>query len=80
MIKHELSTTGTPKRRGTSIEKYVFALFNEDLKDTGTESNFGLFYPSKHHVYYVNFSPYTAWESMTPCEPSRCRQALQLSI
>ena len=57
LIKHVLSTAGTPKRPGSSIETYVFALFNEDLKDTGTESNFGLFYPSKQPIYSVNLSP-----------------------
>uniref|UniRef100_A0A0C9QR68 TSA: Wollemia nobilis Ref_Wollemi_Transcript_13132_1327 transcribed RNA sequence n=1 Tax=Wollemia nobilis TaxID=56998 RepID=A0A0C9QR68_9CONI len=58
LIKHVLSTAGTPKRPGASIETYVFALFNEDLKPGDeTERHFGLFYPNQQPVYAVNFSP-----------------------
>nr|QFI56874.1 beta-1,3-glucanase [Picea asperata] len=58
LIQHILSNAGTPKRSGTSIETYIFALFNEDKK-TGdaTEQHFGLFNPDQSPVYSVNFSP-----------------------
>uniref|UniRef100_A0A0C9RKW9 TSA: Wollemia nobilis Ref_Wollemi_Transcript_13084_1284 transcribed RNA sequence n=1 Tax=Wollemia nobilis TaxID=56998 RepID=A0A0C9RKW9_9CONI len=58
LIKHVLSSAGTPKRPGTSIETYIFALFNENLK-TGDEieKHFGLFNPNQQPVYPVNFSP-----------------------
>ncbi|TVU34720.1 hypothetical protein EJB05_16567 [Eragrostis curvula] len=46
---------GTP-RRPRKIEAYVFALFNEDLKDAGVEQNWGLFYPSTDRVYPISFS------------------------
>eukprot|EP00253_Pinus_taeda_P007359 PITA_07359 len=58
LIKHVLVNPGTPKKPGTSIETYIFALFNEDKK-TGveTERHFGLFNPDQSPVYPVNFSP-----------------------
>jgi exo-beta-1,3-glucanase (GH17 family) len=58
LIQHVLSNAGTPKRPGTSIETYIFAIFNEDKK-TGdeTERHFGLFNPDQSPAYSVNFSP-----------------------
>lgn len=45
---------GTP-RRPRRIETYVFSLFNENLKDSGVEQNWGLFYPSTDRVYPISF-------------------------
>eukprot|EP00253_Pinus_taeda_P021360 PITA_21360 len=58
LIQHVLSNAGTPKRPGTNIETYIFALFNEDQK-TGDEieRHFGLFNPDQSPAYSVNFSP-----------------------
>jgi exo-beta-1,3-glucanase (GH17 family) len=36
---------GTP-RRPWKVETYLFAMFNENLKETGVEQNWGLFYPA----------------------------------
>nr|QYF06699.1 pathogenesis-related protein 2b [Allium sativum]QYF06700.1 pathogenesis-related protein 2b [Allium sativum] len=44
---------GTPRRSGQAIETFIFALFNENLKEAGTESNFGLYYPNKQPVYSI---------------------------
>ena len=58
LISHVLSNAGTPKKPGTSIDMYIFTLFNEDQKlGDEVEHHFGLFYPNKMHVYNANFSP-----------------------
>lgn len=56
LIEHALSGSGTPKRPGESIETYIFAVFNENLKQPGIEQNFGLFYPDMTEVYQVDFN------------------------
>ncbi|GLJ18438.1 hypothetical protein SUGI_0326680 [Cryptomeria japonica] len=57
LIKHVLSNAGTPKRPGSSIETYIFALFNENLKGPAeVEKHFGLFNPDEQPVYPVKFS------------------------
>ncbi|GLJ18436.1 hypothetical protein SUGI_0326660 [Cryptomeria japonica] len=58
LIKHVLSNDGTPKRPGSGIETYIFALFNENKKEGDeTEKHFGLFNPDEQPAYPVNFSP-----------------------
>ncbi|CAM6050763.1 unnamed protein product [Sphagnum compactum] len=54
LIKHINSNVGTPLRPGASIDAFIFALFNEDLKPgPTTERNFGLFNPDEIAVYDV---------------------------
>ncbi|KAF5477788.1 hypothetical protein F2P56_004402 [Juglans regia] len=56
LIAHVSGETGTPKRPGKSIESYIFALFNENLKPPGTEQNFGLYNSDMTEVYPVDFT------------------------
>ena len=56
LIAHVNGESGTPKRPGRSIETYVFAIFNENLKPPGTEQHFGLYYPNMTVVYHVEFT------------------------
>lgn len=54
LVKHVCK--GTPRRPGKKVETYVFALFNENLKEEGVERNWGLFYPSMDRVYPISFN------------------------
>ncbi|KAJ4843274.1 hypothetical protein Tsubulata_009887, partial [Turnera subulata] len=55
MINRMKNNVGTPKSPGKGLEIYIFALFNENLKASGTEQHFGLFYPTMEPVYPIQF-------------------------
>lgn len=56
LIRHVLSNVGTPKKPGTNLETYIFALFNENGKPGAeTERHFGLFNPDQSPSYPVSF-------------------------
>uniref|UniRef100_A0A7N0REK0 Uncharacterized protein n=1 Tax=Kalanchoe fedtschenkoi TaxID=63787 RepID=A0A7N0REK0_KALFE len=54
LVKLVGSGKGTPKRPSTEREAYIFAMYNENLKPTGIENHWGLYYPNLKEVYHVN--------------------------
>ncbi|CAI0539740.1 unnamed protein product [Linum tenue] len=47
VVKHVNSGKGTPLMPNRTFETYIFALFNENLKASVSERNYGLFKPEK---------------------------------
>lgn len=57
LLKHVKSGKGTPARPDTTIQIFIFALFNEYQKPGPlSERNFGLFYPNETKVYDISFT------------------------
>lgn len=54
LVKHVLSSSGTPLRPKAALDTFLFALFNENKKPGPTsERNYGLFYPTEAKVYDI---------------------------
>ncbi|MED6138408.1 hypothetical protein PIB30_073964 [Stylosanthes scabra] len=53
LIRHVSSGQGTPLMPNRTFETFVFSLFNENLKPTISEQNYGLFKPDLKPVYDV---------------------------
>lgn len=57
LISHLRSMAGTPLMPGKSIDTYIFALYDEDLKPGPTsERSFGLFKPDLSTTYDIELS------------------------
>ncbi|CAN1282842.1 Glucan endo-1,3-beta-glucosidase [Linum perenne] len=54
VVKHVNSGRGTPMMPNRTFETYMFALFNENLKASISERNYGLFRPDFTPVYDVD--------------------------
>ncbi|CAA0384682.1 unnamed protein product [Arabidopsis thaliana] len=76
LIKHVNSGKGTPLMPNRVFETYVFSLFNENLKSSVSEQNFGLFKPDFTPVYDVGIMKTNkiladvhirAFEDVQPC-------------
>uniref|UniRef100_A0A5B6Z4T5 glucan endo-1,3-beta-D-glucosidase n=1 Tax=Davidia involucrata TaxID=16924 RepID=A0A5B6Z4T5_DAVIN len=66
LIAHLRSMVGTPLMPGKSVDTYLFALYDEDLKPgPGSERSFGLFKPDLTMTYDVGLSK----TSKTPSTP-----------
>ncbi|KNA05086.1 hypothetical protein SOVF_193680 [Spinacia oleracea] len=53
LVKHLNSGKGTPLMPNRTFDTYIFALFNENLKPSTSEKNYGLFRPDFSAVYDV---------------------------
>lgn len=57
LVRRILTGGGTPLRPKSDLTVYLFALFNENLKNGPTsERNYGLFYPTEQKVYDIPFT------------------------
>ncbi|XP_060168394.1 glucan endo-1,3-beta-D-glucosidase isoform X1 [Lycium barbarum] len=69
LISHLRSMNGTPLMPGISVDTYIFALYDEDLKPgPGSERSFGLFKPDLSTTYEVGLSK-NAQTPTTPVTP-----------
>ncbi|XP_030472091.1 glucan endo-1,3-beta-glucosidase 7-like [Syzygium oleosum] len=67
LVAHLRSLVGTPLMPGKSVDTYIFALYDEDLKPGPTsERSFGLFKPDLTMAYGIGISK----SSQTPASPT----------
>ncbi|XP_024005304.1 glucan endo-1,3-beta-glucosidase 14 isoform X2 [Eutrema salsugineum] len=57
LMMRQFAGEGTPARRNSRLDVYIFALFNEDMKPGPTsEKNYGIFRPDGSLAYNLGFS------------------------
>ncbi|VVB12613.1 unnamed protein product [Arabis nemorensis] len=57
LMMRQFAGEGTPVRRNSRLDVYIFALFNEDMKPGPTsEKNYGIFRPDGSLAYNLGFS------------------------
>ncbi|KAL1222935.1 Glucan endo-1,3-beta-glucosidase 14 [Cardamine amara subsp. amara] len=57
LMMRQFAGEGTPARRNSRLDVYIFALFNEDMKPGPTsEKNYGIFQPDGSLAYNLGFS------------------------
>ncbi|KFK28508.1 hypothetical protein AALP_AA7G005500 [Arabis alpina] len=57
LMMRQFAGEGTPVRRSSRLDVYIFALFNEDMKPGPTsEKNYGIFRPDGSLAYNLGFS------------------------
>ncbi|KAL2490916.1 Glucan endo-1 [Abeliophyllum distichum] len=71
LINHLRSKVGTPLMPGKSVDTYIFALYDEDLKPgPGSERSFGLFRPDLSMIYDAGLSKSAQTLAPTPMTPA----------
>ncbi|KAL6526110.1 Glucan endo-1,3-beta-D-glucosidase [Orobanche hederae] len=71
LIKHLRSNVGTPRMPGKSVDTYIFALYDEDLKPgPGSERAFGLYSPDLTAIYDAGLLKSTQTPAPTPSTPA----------
>ncbi|KAH6780042.1 O-Glycosyl hydrolases family 17 protein [Perilla frutescens var. hirtella] len=70
LINHLRSKVGTPLMPGKSVDTYIFALYDENLKPgPASERSFGLFNPDLSATYDVGLAKSTQTPAPTPATP-----------
>ncbi|XP_073127016.1 glucan endo-1,3-beta-glucosidase 7-like [Henckelia pumila] len=71
LVSHLKSMVGTPLMPGKSVDTYIFALYDEDLKPGPTsERSFGLYKPDLSMTYDAGLSKSVLTPAPTPAAPA----------
>jgi exo-beta-1,3-glucanase (GH17 family) len=77
LFLHLASHPGTPLRPNASIDVFLFALFNENLKPgAASETHYGLFKPDGSKAYSFNFSSSSSSSSSSSAAPASAPRGL----
>ncbi|KAF3544047.1 hypothetical protein DY000_02009490 [Brassica cretica] len=71
LMMRQFAGEGTPARRSSRLEVYIFALFNEDMKPGPiSEKNYGIFQPDGSLAYDLGFSTMSTTSTTTATSKS----------